>query len=67
MGNYRIGWKQLPMKYGDNNSFQVFECSNCGYRTETIGDFCPECNGDARDGKDRLIVLIPNILEEEGK
>lgn len=56
-----IGWKRLPMKMSDNNVFQIFKCSNCGYETETISNYCPECGGDAQDGDDALVILIPNV------
>lgn len=36
-------WEAIPMRYEDDDPYQLFKCSNCDYETHTLTNYCPFC------------------------
>lgn len=36
-------WEAIPMRYEDDDPYQLFKCSNCDYETHTLTNYCPYC------------------------
>lgn len=36
-------WEDIPMRYEDDDPYQLFKCSHCNCETHILTNYCPYC------------------------